>query len=413
MFYSGKRFVIPTVVSLSLKHLYIHHITWKFEKLVRLMEKTPHLQYFSTSAIFTNGADVHDYADQTPPLSQNLSMRKLKLSGITSSRIMINILYRMSNLSSLNIQKFFLSFDGYQWQTIIRNSLPKLKIFCLNMSYDIDKTKNKENEIDQLLDTYRSSFWIEEHQWYMGCLWNSFNDNRQICLYSLPFYFQNSINNDSQSDYQTKSTYLSNIKYSYDHIRSLHYESALFKNTEFSNVIFNRIESLVLTLPFDNLFFSIIPNFDHLLSLGLYLSNNYPFQLQFLLDKTPRLVELEFLSWSTKEMPPFNVTSTSIRRLNLLGRDEFRYRHRFDRQQCITLSKSSLAIQCQVLRIEVESPLGIIELVPNLINLRTLHVYYQNDSRGHRPEFLEWLKRCLPSTLTVIRKSYGYFIIQL
>jgi hypothetical protein len=61
-------------------------------------------------------------------------------------------------------------------------------------------------------------------------------------------------------------------------------------------------------------------------------------------------------------MPPFNVTGTSIRRLNLEGYDEFSHRHRFDRQQCITLSKSPLAIQCQILRIEVENPLGIIEL---------------------------------------------------
>jgi hypothetical protein len=412
--YTDECFVIPTVVSSSLQHLYIHHITWKFDKLVSLMEKTPHLQYFSTTAKFTYASDVRDHTDKTPPLSMNLAMRKFKLHGASSPRLMINTLYRMPNLSFLNIESSFISFDGYQWKTIITNYLPKLKIFRLIMIYYLDDSMNKENEIDQLLDTYRTSFWIEEHQWYMGCLWNSSNDNSTICLYSLPYSFQVSSKNSSQGVWRTKSTYLPKIKYSYDHVRCLTYhDSSVFTNTEFSNIELNHVQNLDLTLPFDNRFLSIFTHFDNLLWLGIRLSDDYPFQLQFLIDKAPRLLELEFYVWSTEEIPPFNITSTSVRRLNLRGRDEFYNAHCFDRHQCITLSQSPLGIQCQVLHIEVKSPLGIVERVYKMINLRTLRVRYMKDSRSHKPDVLKWLQSRVPTASVVIRRNYPDYIIRL
>ncbi|CAF4764839.1 unnamed protein product [Rotaria sp. Silwood1] len=413
MLYRSEPFAIPTIVSSSLQHLYIHHITWKFDKLVRLMEKTPYLQYFSTSAKFSYGSDVDDHADKMPPSSMNLAMKKLKLCGISSSRIMINTLYRMSNLSYLNIQTFCIYLDGHQWKEIIINYLPKLKIFRSIMSFELDHIVNKENQIDQLLDTYCTSFWIEEHQWYMGCLWNSSNDDRSICLYSLPFRFQYYSNKISQGECRTKSTYLPNIKYSYDHVRNLSYNSSLFTNTEFSNVELNHIENLGLTLPFDDRFLSVFPNFDNLLSLGLCLSDDYPFQLQLLLDKAPRLVSLEFELWSTKEMPPFNLTNASIRRLDLEGHDKLRRRHYFNHQQCIALCNSPLGIQCQVLRIKVNDLLSILVLVHTMINLRTLYVQYERDSRSHQPDLVDLLQHHVPSTAIIKRRCYGQFVIRL
>ncbi len=413
MLYNGARFVVPTIVSLSLECLYIHHITWKFDRLISLMEKTPHLQYFSTTANFSYARDINNHADKTPPLSMNLAMRKLKLSRISSPRIMINTLYRMSNLSYLDIQTSFIYLDGHQWKELIINYLPKLKIFRSVMSYSLDNTKNKEYEIDQVLDTYRSPFWIEEHQWYMGCLWSSYNDDRSICLYSLPFCFQNYSINISQGDCRTKSTYLPNMIYSYDHVRHIAYYSSLFRNTEFSNAKFNHIESLRVTLPFDDQFLSIFPNFDNLLSLSLCLSNDYPFQLQLLLDKATRLILLEFESWSTKEMPPFNITNASVRRLNLEGLDELRRPHCFNYPQCRTLCKSPLGIQCQVLHIEVADIVSILELVHMMDSLRTLYVKYGPDSRSHDPDLVDLLQHYVPSTVVVTRDYYGQFVIRL
>ncbi len=413
MLYRGARFVVPTIVSLSLECLYIHYITWKFDRLISLMEKTPNLQYFSTTANFWYQRDVDDHANKTPPLSMNLAMRKLKLSRISSPRIMINTLYRMSNLSYLDIQTDFIYLDGHQWKELIINYLPKLKIFRSVMSYSLDNTKNKEYEIDQVLDTYRSPFWIEEHQWYMGCLWSSYNDDRSICLYSLPFCFQNYSDKISQGDCRTKSTYLSNMIYSYDHVRHIVYDSSLFRNTEFSNVKFNHIESLRVTLPFDDRFLSIFPNFDNLLSLALRLSDDYPFQLQLLLDKATRLILLEFESWSTKEMPPFNLTNASVRRLNLEGRDALRRPHCFNYPQCRTLCKSPLGIQCQVLHIEVTDILSILELVHMMDSLRTLYVKYGPDSRSHDPDLVDLLQHHVPSTVVVKRDYYGQFVIRL
>ena len=410
-FYGGEIFYIPTVVSLSLKHLYIHHITWEFNRLVRLLDKTPSLEYFSTTANFTYTSD--DHADDTPPSSMNLSMQKLKLHGISSPRVMINTLYRMPNLLCLNIDSSFILLDGHQWKAIIIKYLPKLKTFRLNMSYEFDKPMKKETYIDELLDTYRTSFWIKEHDWFTGCLWDHSDVKQTIYLYSLPFSIQYYSGGISQGNCRTKSTDLSNINYSYDHVRCLTYCSSIFTNTEFSNVELNHVEYLGLTLPFDDRFLSIFTCFDNLLSLGLKILNDYPFQLQSLLDKAPRLFQLEFLMWSTKEMSPYNLTSKSIRRLNLEGCDEFNNHHCFDHQQCIKLTESPLGIQCQVLHIEVGNPMSIFELVDKMINLRTLHVRYQYDSQSQQPDLLQLLKRYLPSTSSVTRTCYGQFLIRL
>lgn len=161
--FNNESFRLPTVSSLSLRHLYIRNPEWTSEQLTCLMEKTPYLQYFSTEFSLYDDDDIDENNDQKNSLtSMNLPIKKLKLVDIHSRPMMMNLFYMMPNLSYLNIETWKLNITGYEWEQIIINQLPKLEIFHLNMFIVLNNTQNKEKQIDQLLDGYRSVFWIEK-----------------------------------------------------------------------------------------------------------------------------------------------------------------------------------------------------------------------------------------------------------
>ncbi|CAF2594848.1 unnamed protein product [Rotaria sp. Silwood2] len=157
------------------------------------------------------------------------------------------------------------------------------------------------------------------------------------------------------------------------------------------------MEDLELELPFDYKVLSIVSNFDHLLSLTLSHLNHYSSQLQSLFDK----------------MSPFDIKCPSIHYLDLQGVNEFHRPHCFNIQQCETLSKSPLGIQCQELRVEITDVLNILELVYMMENLRTLYITYFHDSRSHRPDVVNLIRHYAPPVTTVTRKDYGYIILRL
>jgi len=111
-------------------------------------------------------------------------------------------------------------------------------------------------------------------------------------------------------------------------------------------------------------------------------------------------------------MPPYQYTSTSIRRLNLNGLDQSRRHHCYDRKQCMDLSRSPLGIRCRVLIIKVEEPGSIIELINSMTSLRTLDVSCERNKRGDEYDLAQLLQYRLPSQWTVTRHGYGKFIIQ-
>ncbi|CAF1307419.1 unnamed protein product [Rotaria sordida] len=80
--------------------------------------------------------------------------------------------------------------DGHRWKCFITNFLPKLKIFRFKMAiyfYNFDTVKERGN---YMLDSLQSQFWIDEHQWFVRCYWNSENKyNQCILFYTLSYTF--------------------------------------------------------------------------------------------------------------------------------------------------------------------------------------------------------------------------------
>ncbi|CAF3389684.1 unnamed protein product [Rotaria sp. Silwood2] len=298
------------------------------------MIKTPNLQYFSTEFSCFTCSFNNDNENKTKTSLRNLPMKKLKLINLWSRNILINLLHIMPNLYYLNIKGWTFYINGYEWKDIIVKYLPNLRTFRLTMLLEFNNNINKEKHIDQLLEAYRSPFWIEEHQRFIECLWIESINEKLFCLYSLPYSFESIPGSVSQPSYRAKLACPSQIKFSYDHVHNLLYDSSLFTNTEFSHIQFNHIKDLKIKLPFDDKFFSIILNFDYLLSLTLSHLNHYSSQLQSLFDKIPHLLSLKFQSWSTKDMPPFDIKCSSVRYLDIQGFDATHNRHCFNIRQC-------------------------------------------------------------------------------
>jgi hypothetical protein len=53
--------------------------------------------------------------------------------------------------------------NGYEWQDMICNYLPKLKVFHLQMSVRFYGGDDIEKQVDEFLDSFRTPFWIDEH----------------------------------------------------------------------------------------------------------------------------------------------------------------------------------------------------------------------------------------------------------
>ncbi|CAF1184385.1 unnamed protein product [Adineta steineri] len=58
---------------------------------------------------------------------------------------------------------------GDRWEHLICNYLPKLKTFKLRMSDDLPVNDNIEERADELINSFRSSFWIKERRWFVRC----------------------------------------------------------------------------------------------------------------------------------------------------------------------------------------------------------------------------------------------------
>jgi len=116
------------------------------------------------------------------------------------------------------------------------------------------------------------------------------------------------------------------------------------------------------------------------------------------------------------QISSFKCTNASLHRLQLGY-----YNHFFNYEDCITLSRSSLNVQCEVLSIEVNNPESIINLINNIIKLRSLYIYWNNkktfkqllrttendesyeEHSLNTDELIQWLKVRLPATYLIVK----------
>ena len=340
-------------------------------------------------------------------------MTSLKLLFGGSLDSLKNLIEHMLNLSRLTIVTSQVYLDGNTWEQLITDYLPKLKIFQLKMELEFQERNDEMDEIiDELLESFRTSFWLIKHQWYVRCHWNPSDPYKWITLYTLPYAFDTF---DYSNKCCTKSTCSDERQYwSYDRVKTFGHscvENTIFDTFSLLRARFPNIHHLHINLPFDDQFWSRLTSLNHLTSLNvsLYKYSGYC-QLQTLFDQAPCLYSLKVEDFVGSNAKLFELTSTSIRRLDLIDIlfDQSIY---YTKTDCMTLINSSLGMQCEVLSIRVKNRMNVLDLIEKMSNLRLLIFQCEDDkeffrnSLSSKNELVRWLQYHLPSTYSIIRGS--------
>ena len=394
--------LVPTVMSSSLKYVFIWGVEHCQNEVNALLRRTPCLQHFS---ILLNNDSDHN--DVQPPI---LSMTKLKLSiPRIHEDIIIKFLQTMPNLSQIIIDLCSLDRDctniilnGYQWEKIICIYLPRLRSFQLRMEFRLNNENNREEQIDALINSFQSPFWREEHNWFVRCHWNPTDNSSLIYLYTLPYSFPYFC---IDGPIRFKSTCPNDNNYiHYNHVHDLKYETSSIEDIIPCPIRFFNLQNLSVKLPVDDHFWSIIPKFHQLNSLVVSVNDDIKAQsqLRVLLEQAPYINSLCLSTCSTflPQMLPFEYINVPIRRLDLRGYSQY-----FNDKQCTTLSCSLLGTQCEILFIKIKSHRMLLDFLNNMINLRTLNVQCEDDSFDgiKEDELVVWLKKQLPSSCMISR----------
>jgi hypothetical protein len=254
-------FVVPPMISTSLRSLSIKPYQYRLDQLARVFENTPDLRYLWIDL-------RNDSNDQLLPFTVP-SIIKLKIYGYETTAIIITLLQYMPNLRYLTVNIYEVNINGHQWEQIIVNYLPKLIVFRLEMSLFLLNTDNKEQRAIDLVESFQTPFWLNEHKWFVRCEWDPRqcdDASTQIYLYTsnhtMKYYYF------GDSNTKSRSTCPYDDGFSFDNqVHNLSYLCRPSCTCLLSHYRFSIVHHLNLTLPVDDNLLSVVPNFDKLFSL--------------------------------------------------------------------------------------------------------------------------------------------------
>lgn len=362
-----------TAVSWTLHDLAIQNISCDFSTLSHLLStSTPCLQRL-TASVYS-----HSVEDRLLHVVPSLVSLTLTFDGCVDS--LKNVFAFVPNLTNLSVQTLSICIDGHEWQQLFDRHLLHLRTFHLKMKLQLPGSDYEvEQRVDELLDSFRTPYWIEQRRWCVQCDWESSEIVTHAYLYTLPFAFSTV---HCLQDYRTKTTgALIDSDHSYDLVHK--FESNVRKNLylhKFNELCsrFRNLHCLDIILPVDANIHSCDTLLRQLTSLTarIQISTGYD-QLQRLCERAPRLYALRIIFWRKFIARLFQLTSKSIRRLELGGM--LSNSDTFDKDECAAFTGTPLGQICEVLSIEVQDRKCIVDLVQRMDNLRLLNVRCDDD----------------------------------
>ncbi|CAF1438215.1 unnamed protein product, partial [Rotaria sordida] len=389
-----KLFFTPTKISLSLQSISVGINELKLNQINQLFKSTPRLKQFYVSL------DPSSYGDYKPYILSTLIHLKISMFNVVESLI-IKMFQSTPNLCRLSVDLLFKLIDGHRWEQIIRNYLPKLRVFRLKMQQTRIFNQNMEEHANELLKSFQNSFWIDEHQWFVRCLiqtntivFYTLSKPFHYCEDELPRSLISTLPHDDHQDFYNNITNINN--------------GTFFDQSILPHIRLTNINYLCIKLSINDQFWSVVPTLNRLRSLAVSSHvDTCHSQLQNLLDRAPNLHHLCIHHDTTVpiQMSLFRYTNTPVRQLNLTD-----YNRYFNEEECIKLSHSPLGIQCEVLSIMVTNRESIIYLIKNMMNLRSLQIQCEDEKNcedlveiekndescdeklENKDELIEWLK---------------------
>ena len=294
---SHSHFTPPTMISCSIESLTIRGVRCLASNLPILYEHTPRLSYLSV--------DTWDPYNDSTSFSPLITLTTFRMQCQDSSISFASLFRPMTQLKRLIVESGSIRMDGHEWEILLSRSLPQLRDFELQTQVDLTNRPNTDMEIDRMIDSYRTRFWIHDHRWFIRCYWNRDSDEQILHLHTVPSHFDHFVLNIDENFVMKSTCPDDSPSYvHYDHVTSLIYSSNGFNHPALSNIAFAHLRSLALTLPLTDSFHALVPRLDKLTSLKLTMRNGFELdddddsaQLQDILDRSPRLVSLIFQSW--------------------------------------------------------------------------------------------------------------------
>jgi hypothetical protein len=401
--YNYSEFAFPAMISSSIEYLSIENVQFDINQFFNLTKSTPHLRQLSIAIKTSSNIDQSQWHTVS-----SLTVLKIEFSP-QSFDDLTNLFQYIPNLYHLAFLSESIKIIGHEWEQLITNHLLKLKVFELIMSTNFQNIDDKEGEVDRLLDSFRTPFWLDIHQWFVRCDWteqpNFDFTNSDMLFYTLPyfqtFFYYSELNHSKSTSPDDRD------HWSYDHVHDLLLDNHRFIQyfsrypIRFPNVRYLRLKSFLL-----NSFRSTSTIFDQLIVLYIIgYDDNDPSDLQALLDHIPRLSSLKFNTYCP---PQLLLKHSSIRQLY------FPLNELFGEQQCTEFLQSSLFQQCEVLQIGIDNRDIALDLLTKMPNLRSLSFTCRDDkwtevgksNRGKQDELMDWLKDHLPNNVWITRPQF-------
>lgn len=352
---------IGKIHSPKLKSLSLRDLDCSVKSLCRLIPSTSSLQSLEVSISETLNPLWR-------PSIYFPSMKTLIMNFSGSLDSLTSLLETMPHLVRLRIDLTKNYIDGDQWEFLISHYLIHLKTFQLKMVTFLPNRNDIEEQIDVLLFSFSTRFWLEEHRWFIQCDWSSNENSSMVNVYTLPYAF--SIFSQIKES-QSKSTFPSvNHHWSFDQISHIYANQSQF-SFECQNLF-----HIELTISSNYINNSHARTYDRLKYLSLVLSDDCKMhetymRIQSLFHLCPHLYSLSLFSWLVDYLCLLSIPHSSIRRLDLRGPNAM-----FDRKQCFNISQSALGRQCEVLLVGVKERENLSDILHNMPQLRSLTVRF-------------------------------------
>jgi hypothetical protein len=308
---------------------------------------------------------------------------------------------------------------GHEWKQLIIDHLVKLKVLRFEMSIYHFRGPNIEKEVDELLDTFRTPFWLDEHQWYVRCDWDLGCTPSPGCLYTLPYAFH--VFTDISYGGSKWTCPDDKISGSYDYVHKFDCEKSKYKeykSLDLYPACFSNIYDLRISFPLPEKIWHIIPALDHLTSLSVSISEEQSASdLQALIDRAPCLHTLTInTSDPLQIMALSKLRSASIRQLKFFP-EVLSFQLFVDQVGCAAFVISPLGYQCKVLGINLESPESVVNIVNDMLNLRSLMIHLEIDhskeSSLETDEMITWLQNHLPARCSITKCTNETYYISM
>ena len=390
-----------SVFSLSIKYLSIEDIFDHLNSYHNLFDHTPNLQQFKTNMYIK-------YLEHIPsqfvaPLIVNLT---LSFNGKEQSLL---ILFKhLPNLSHVTLEISDKYWDGYYFEKLLTDYVPNIIKFRFLMSFTNPICSNTEEQIMELLDSFRTPFWLDEHQWFVRCHYGA---DRCACsqalniMYTLPYAFQTF---RCSAKHTVKSTCpIENDYFLYNRVRTVYkyvpeetpfiqfpslcdYSLDIFSDRKSwtNNLLLNKLTRLSIgALPTDITFKQLMP----------------------LINNAPHLFSLIFPFKNSFSIEILQTTNPSIRLLDF----QYAQIHYLNHIDCVNLVNSPLGHQCEYLSCDIIDQMDILYLINHLPNLRSLTINHTNvthrkirqNMRLLLDKRYQWLYASLPLTCSISRST--------